>query len=1058
MIAGRSIRDLLQLGPDERHRILEEWNATDRVVPPSTLTALVDAVVGLCPDAVAVVQGSDVLSYGALDARASQLAGRLLAFGCSPERVVAVAIEPSASLIPCILAVLKTGAAFVPLDPTRPGPLLASMLREADPVVVLTTRNLRAMCPPDWPILVVDEMDGIAASTPAAREPSPPPVVLQNLAYVIYTSGSTGTPKGVAVTHAGVASLVGAQAEAFGIGRGGRVLQFASFAVDAFIWDLVMALATGATLVVVTDEERTSGRWLEVAVAHQATCATVPPSALRGVDPTPDASLHTLIVAGEACPTELIARWATVCSLINAYGPTETTVCATISQRLAAAERVPPIGRPIWNMRAYVLDAELDPVAPQADGELYLAGRGLARGYLGRPSLTAERFIADPYGSRGSRTYRTGDLARWRADGQLEFRGRTDDQVKIRGFRVELGGIAATLCEDARVADAVAILRHDDGVDRLCAYVVARAGVCSDSESRLALSRALHHDLRRSLPSFMVPASVSVLERWPLTPAGKIDRRALAIGQPSSVSVSIELQTPEHEILSALFAQVLSVGRVGPDDDFLALGGDSLLAIQLAGRIRDVLGIDVPVSTLFEGPTVRQLASRLRRGGDSQPLTRVEPRPDRIPASYAQQRLWLVDRLQGQSAEYNAVTALRLHGRLDRTALERALCTIAARHESLRTSFVEIAGEPYQVIAPAPDLEIAFEDLRRLDHVARSAAVQERVRETAGAPLDLAHGPLLRVQLLRTDDDDHVLIRNQHHIITDAWSEAVFNRELRTLYGAFRDGGDNPLEPLPIQYADYALWERQRMAGAYLDEGFAYWRAQLSDLPDRLELPTDRPRSPADPKLGSIHRVMLPPADLAALTRVGQANQATLYATLLAALAVLLARYTGRRDIVVGSPIANRSEPHLERLIGLFVNSLILRIRLEARMPFDELLRQVRQTTLQALRYQDVPFEPVLFPRARTGDSRPFTQVVFAMLNTPEEPANLQDLEVESVRHREIRVRAELEVYVQRSATDGLSIAWHFNRHLFDELRIARLAEYYRRILRQISARPADRI
>ena len=1455
----------------ERRRILEEWNATAQEVPEGTLPELFEAQVGKTPDAVAVVFEEQSLSYRELNERANRLAHYLIGQGVGPEDIVAIAVPRSMEMIVGLLGILKAGAAYLPLDPEYPAERLRFMMEDADPVCVLTTSEVAERLPGSGlrRIFLDDPGTNRIFGEQPARTPTNGerirPLRSANPAYVIYTSGSTGIPKGVIVTHGGIPSLAAAQIHNFVLTPNARVLQFASLSFDATMMELLMVFAVGATLVVPFTRP-IDGDLLASALAnHTVSHALIPPSVLASISSSNFPNFETLIVGGDACSPNLVSRWSEGHRMINAYGPTETTVCATMSGPLSG-EGVAPIGTPIWNTRVYVLDRNLEPVPVGVAGELYIAGAGLARGYLRRPGLTAERFVADPNGKPGTRMYRTGDLARWRSDGNLEFLGRVDDQVKIRGFRIELGEVEAALRSDERVRDAVVMVREDQpGEKRLVGYVVLRtqqltgsiAGEGHEAEqvkewqstydalyekqrsvpadedfcgwnssydgepialeqmrewrdatvdrilalrpervleigvgSGLLLwkiaphcliywgtdfSSAAIHSLREKveqnstlreriklcvqaadvmeglpggffdtivlnsviqyfpnveyligvvqgamkllapggrlfvgdirnlsllrcfstavalrkasvgvkavecrraiarnvllekelllapeffvglqeriveiggvdiqlkrgrseneltryryevvlykepvkgvslkgtpqlawgrevadiealrkhlvlqrpgslriegipnrrvsgefkamemlergeafetvqqelngceegvepeafhevgqrhgysvgvtwsrkaedgrfdvvlvekervepailidhysvelgdvpfesyannpavgdetrvvikglrsyvgerLPDYMVPAAIVIVEKLPLTSHGKVDRKALPAPEYVSKAGYRAPRTPEEEILCGLFAEVLGLERIGIDDNFFEMGGHSLLATRLVSRVRTTLGVELAIRTLFEAPSVGQLSTRLSEGTRKRTALERQARPERMPLSYAQQRLWFLDRLGGTSTEYNMPGALRLRGELNREALEKAINRIVERHESLRTHFEEKDGEPEQVIEAGLRIEVPVEDLSELEEGAQQERIAAAMRREGEEPFDLARGPMLRMKVLKLGEQDHILLRTMHHIVSDGWSEGVFNREFEILYEAYREGRESPLKPLGVQYADFAIWQRSWLDGGALDEGLKYWKEQLEGIPERLELPVDRARPVVQTFAAEECHTVLSGEMTAGLKRVSQENQATLYMTLLAAFGVLMSRYSGQEDIVVGSPIANRQEAQLEEMIGFFVNTLVMRMRVEGGMSFRELLGEVRQTALEAYQYQEVPFERLVeeLSPERSLNTTPVFQVSFAVQNAPWESQRMKGLEVEPVGGGELRVRYDLEVHTwERGGQIGL--CWLYNRDLFDRWRMEQMARHYERVLEAIVGDPDQAI
>ncbi|WP_344641596.1 amino acid adenylation domain-containing protein, partial [Kitasatospora cystarginea] len=774
--------DLLFAG--ERRRLLSEQGAVTAPTTATGLLGLFEARVAAGPDTAALVSGERVLAYGELNARANRLAHMLIGRGVGPERLVALLLPRSVEQVVALLAVLKTGAAYLPIDPDYPAARIEFMLTDARPALLVTTSALDADLPGAAGLdrLLLDAPD--SAAELGLRSENDPDVVVEpeNAAYVIYTSGSTGRPKGVVVSHVGVPSMVAAMVERFAIEPGSRVLQFASPSFDASVSEIFTALLRGAALVLPPAADPVSALTdPSLAVTH----ATVPPSVLAAL-PEHEVSVSTLVVAGEACSPELVARWAPGRRMINGYGPTETTVCATMSDPLSPSSGVPPIGRAIAGLRVYVLDEWLCPVPPGVPGELYVAGPGLARGYLNRPGLSAQRFVACPFGPMGTRMYRTGDLVRMRADGELEYVGRADDQVKVRGFRIELGEVEAVLAEHPQVRQVAVIVRQDRAEDRrLVAYLVPAAGAELQWD-------ALRAHLRERLPEYMVPAGFVSMDALPLMVNGKLDRRALPEPEFTGSRTGRAPHTPQEHVLAELFAEVLGVAGVGVDDDFFELGGHSLLATRLVARVRATLGVELELRALFEMPTVAGLAAVLGGAGRARlALSRAE-RPDRIPLSSAQRRLWFLHQLEGAGPIYNMPLAWRLSGSLDRAALEEALGDVVDRHESLRTVYPQVDGVPYQEVLGAgmvrPQLPVT---------PAGEADLAELLVAVAARGFDLATEPPLRAQVLELSADEHVLLLVVHHIAGDGWSLGPLSADLATAYAARCRGEEPQWAPLP---------------------------------------------------------------------------------------------------------------------------------------------------------------------------------------------------------------------------------------------------------------------
>ncbi|MDI5967960.1 amino acid adenylation domain-containing protein [Streptomyces sp. SL13] len=1058
------------LDPAERDRVLVEWNDTARVVAPATLPQLFEAWAARAPERTAVVFEGERLSYGELNTRANRLARLLGGRGAGPERFVALAVPRSAELVVALLAVLKSGAAYIPVDPDYPAERIEYILEQSQPALLLTTTAAATGLPAGQTVetLVLDAPDALAAQAAypggdVTDTERTTPLSTAHPAYVIFTSGSTGRPKGVAVPHEGIVNRLAWMQAEYGLTEHDRVLQKTPSGFDVSVWEFFWTLTEGATLVVARPGGHQDPAYLaKVIHDERVTTAHFVPSMLHAFLQEPAAAhctgLRRVISSGEALPGDLRTRFLTLldAQLHNLYGPTEASVDVTHWPCSPDDPAGPvPIGRPVWNTRTYVLDAALRPVPPGTNGELHLAGVQLARGYLHRPGLTAERFVADPYGPPGSRMYRTGDIARWTADGTLEYVGRADDQVKIRGLRIELGEIEAVLatCED--VAAATVIAREDTpGDQRLAAYVVPAAGACPDGTE-------LRRHLARSLPDYMVPAAFVTLDALPLTANGKLDRRALPVPEFSGGSgARAAARTPHEEILCALFADILGVVRVGAGDSFFELGGHSLLATRLVSRVRSALGVELSIRALFENPTPARLAERLSGADRAVEGVRPVARPDVVPLSYAQRRLWFINRLDTAGPAYNLPFALRLSGGVDAVALESALRDVAERHESLRTVFPEVDGVPRQAVRAASGVVMARTGLT-------GAELPGALAAEAGRGFDLSSDLPVRAHLFLLDGEQSVLLLTLHHIAADGWSLAPLARDLSTAYAARTGGGVPDWSPLPVQYADYTLWQ-QRTLGAQddpdsaLSRQLAYWADQLAELPEELALPADRTRPARASGRGGAVRFGIGPGLQAGLTDLARGNGATLFMVVQSALAALLTRLGAGTDIPLGTPVAGRTDEALDDLVGFFVNTLVLRTDTSGDPTFQQLLHRTRDTDLAAYTHQDVPFErlvEVLNPERSTA-RHPLFQVMLALQNNAsgtldlpgltaapepvETGGDVYDLSVELV-----------DGYDESGAPTGISGALSYSRDLFDEETALTLAARLTRVLEAVVADPA---
>ncbi|WP_399933384.1 non-ribosomal peptide synthase/polyketide synthase [Streptomyces kanamyceticus] len=1037
-------------------QVLGAWNDTAAEVPDATAVALFEAHAARTPDAVALVADGDEVTYAQLEARANRMARHLAGQGVGPESVVALCLERGADLVTAVLAVLKAGGAYLPVDLDYPAERIAYMFADAAPVAVIATTATVAAVPPSDARLVVlgdTDLEGLPDG------PLGTPIRPEHPAYVIYTSGSTGRPKGVVLTHAGFANTIAGLAR-FAAGPGSRVAQFASVSFDIFCLEWSLALTCGATLVVVPAHRRL-GADLAAFLAEQAvTHATLPPAVLAGLEEGSIGTDVVLEVGGEASSPELIERWARGRTMYNTYGPTETTVDATVWRCEPGVADV-PIGTPIGNTRTYVLDGSLSPVPVGVAGELYVAGDGLARGYLGRPALTGERFVADPFSTTGDRLYRTGDLVRWSPDGRLRYLGRVDEQVKIRGFRIELGEVQSVVVAHPGVDRAAVVVREDTpGDKRLVAYVVPAEA------SRVPAAAILDFAADR-LPAYMVPAAVVVLDALPLTANGKLDRRELpAPAHADGTSAARGPSTLQEEILCGVFAQVLGVPSIGVDDDFFAYGGHSLLAVRLISRVRTVLGVEVPLRTLFEAPTAAALAARLTGAGAARtPLTPMR-RPARTPLSFAQRRLWFIGQLEGPSSTYNIPMGLRLTGALDRSALTTALRDVIGRHEVLRTLFPVADGEPYQQVVGLDELTWAPEVTRvaEKDLTAAVAAAAEHV-------FDLASEVPVRATLFELTPEEHVLVVVVHHIATDGWSTGPLARDVSVAYAARREGRAPAWEPLPVQYADYALWQRELLGDerddstSMMELQVAYWRDALAGAPEELELPFDHIRPAVASHRGHSVPVDIPAAVHTRLVHIARAEGVTTFMVLQAALTMLLSRLGAGTDIPIGSPNAGRTDEALDDLIGSFVNTLVLRTDLSGDPTFREVLARVRERSLAAFVHQDVPFERLVEELApsRSMARHALFQVMLTLQNTSEAVLELPGLGARALTTGASRAKFDLDVIVGEAFDDngrpaGVRGFVTAAADLFEPATAERLVACLTQVLDALTAEPDTRL
>ncbi|WP_133961398.1 non-ribosomal peptide synthetase [Burkholderia pseudomallei] len=1088
-----AVRDIDVLPSEERHRLLVEWNDTAADYPQDQcLHRLFEAQAARYPDTIALIADGEPVGYAELNRRANRLARHLSARGLQPDQRVAICIDRGIDMVVAMLAVLKAGGAYVPLDPAYPSERLDYLLRDCAPVALLTharlgasmqTRLVLALARLDTGCALID-LESDAGAWRHERDDDPPPSGLtpRHLAYVIYTSGSTGQPKGVMVEHRSVCNLVAWHAGAFDVGTGCRSASVAGVAFDATTWEVWAALCNGGCLSLAPGDAASDPqallRWWRAQELDVGFLVT-PLAELAYATGQSNAGMRTLLIGGDR-----LSRWPDSMPpgqmLVNNYGPTEATVVAT-SGRLQPGEATPPIGRPIANTRVYVLDAWLRPAPIGVAGELYIGGVQVARGYLNRPELTRERFIDDPFVA-GGRLYKTGDLARWRTDGRLEYLGRNDFQVKIRGFRIELGEIEAQLAKVAGVREVVVLARdsasavHDSATEHAApnapspspettTATAAATATATAIEKRLVAYYtgdadvvALRAQAAQHLPSYMVPSAYVRLDAWPLTPNGKLDRRALPAPADDAYARA-EYEAPrgaKEEALAEIWRELLHVERVSRHDNFFELGGHSLLAVQLVSRLRQALSVEVALGTVFDAPVLSALASRLDDNtAEVLPPIPLAPRDGRIALSLAQQRLWFLTQLEGVSEAYHMSGAVRLDGPLNREVLQRALNRIVMRHEALRTCFAREEGEPIQVIQPHADLTVSYHDLREAEQSEQRA--KDLSQAHASAPFDLSRDLPVRVLLLQLADEAHVVQVVMHHIASDGWSVGVFLQELSALYGSFIAKQDDPLAPLPLQYADYAAWQRRWLASGQLEKQGAFWQTNLSGAPTLLELPTDRPRPPKQSHAGASVEVKLGAALSERVKRLSQRHGVTPYMTLLSSWAAVLSRLSGQEEVVIGSPVAGRNRTEVEALIGFFVNTLALRLDLSSEPTVGELLKRTKAQVLSAQAHQDLPFDQVVerVKPPRSTAHPPLFQVMFDWHNTPARALTMPGLTVSVARTETTTSQYDLVLSMQERNGD---IVGHLNyaTALFDEQTARRYARYWRRLLEGMTAGSAN--
>ncbi|MGI0483800.1 amino acid adenylation domain-containing protein [Pantanalinema rosaneae CENA516] len=1042
-----------------------------------------ESQVAQTPDQVAVEFEGVCLTYGELNDRANQLAHYLRTIGVEAEVLVGICLERSLDLVVGLLAVLKAGGAYVPLDPNYPPERLGFILEDAHISVLLTQSHLTASLPEHTAQMVCPEAmrDQLARYS---TENLPGHTTPTNLAYVIYTSGSTGKPKGVAIEHHSPVALIRWASKVYTSAELAGVLAATSICFDLSVFELFVTLCLGGTVILAENALQLP----RLQTANPVTLVNTVPSAIAALLRTQGipASVKTVNLAGEPLQNRLVQdlyKMPTIQQVYNLYGPSEDTTYSTVALMEPGSQESPSIGVPIDGTQVYILDGDRQPVAWGEVGELYIGGAGLARGYLNRPELTAERFVSHLIGHQAiggkyqevdsdlanapnlaacSRLYKTGDLVRWRADGNLEFLGRIDHQVKVRGFRIELGEIETVLWNHPDVQEAVVTVQADQfDNNQLIAYVVPKSNLVV---SQIEFIRTVRDRLKQTLPDYMLPSGFVVLPELPLTPNGKIDRRSLPAFDVSQ-SLSDQMVAPRtatEQTLTRIWQEVLGWREIGIHDNFLELGGHSLLATQIVARIVEAFQIELSLRCLFERPTIAELAQHLESMLPVQlstPNNRIQPqsRQQPIPLSYSQQQLWFLDQLVPNHPFYNVPEAIRLRGELDVMALEQSLQAIVQRHEILRTNFTLREGQPVQVIQSIADISLSIVDVSTAQEPESEAG--KRMVIEAQRPFDLSRDQLIRVILFRLSSTEHILFLNLHHIICDEWSFKVLLEELTAVYPAYLQQRSAGLAPLPLQYADVAIWQRGQ-SQAELESQLAYWSQQLNGAPAILQLPTDYPRSPRPSHQGSRHGITLPPSLTAQLKQLSRQEGVTLYMTLLAAFQSLLCRYTGQTDICIGSPIANRHGLETEKLIGFFVNTLVFRTDLSNNPSFRELLHRVREVALAAYAHQDVPFDTVVQavqPHQRDTSYNPLFQVMFNLQNVPMTTQSMAGVTLsrQAIDHQTAKFDLSLDL---TETADGITGFLEYSTDLFAPETIARLVGHLQTLLTSIAAQPEQRL
>ncbi|WP_353929455.1 amino acid adenylation domain-containing protein [Okeanomitos corallinicola TIOX110] len=1045
---------------------LQIWNQTQTKYPQNkTLVDLFTEQVNKNPNNLAVVFESQSLTYQQLNEKSNQLANYLIEnYQIQADTLIGISVERSLEMIIGVLGILKAGAAYVPIDPNYPQERIKFMLADSGISVLLTQSFLLDKLPlldNSIEVFCLDDSSRKDAKTQrkTQSEIRKNEIKPNNLAYVIYTSGSTGKPKGVMIEHQAIVNLALAWTETFKIQNHSRLLQFGSFSFDLSIGEISTALVSGACLYLGNKETLLPGHSLvDFLTKHKITHSFLSPSALSVLPKVSFPDLKCITVGGEVCSDELVSQWGKGRNFYNCYGPTESTVIAAL-YLCQPNDKKPAIGKPISNTHIYILDANNQLLPPGIPGELCIAGAGLARGYLNRPQITAEKFIDIELFGKTERIYKTGDLAKWNYDGNLEYLGRIDDLIKLRGFRIEIGEIESLLLQHHLVKEAVVVLSTNNGNSKLLAYI-------TELEKSANLATEVKEYLKNRLPNYMIPSQIMVLETLPLTANGKLDRRALPTPN-IDIADNLEIPvTPTEEILASLWQGLLKIKSVGRSDNFFELGGNSLLATQLVTRIRDSLSVDLPVRKVFEQSILSELAREIEKATQSVNLLPLLPQPENEPKalSFAQSRLWFLAQLEGQgtSSTYNMPVAFHLDGNLNVEVLKQSLTYLLQRHSSLRTYFPALEGEPQVVVRNIEEIEVLeIVDLQKFDPQTQAETVQKLADIHAQTPFDLNIDCLFRAKLLQLSQTKNILLMNMHHIISDGWSMGVFKREWEQAYAAYAAGATPNLAPLPIQYSDFADWQRNWLQGEILKTHEDYWQKQLGDAPRLLELPTDYPRPAQQSYQGKREEYFLSQELTQQLKHLSQEQGVSLFMTLFTAFSILLSRYSRQEDLCVGSGIANRTHSYTEKLIGFFVNTLVLRSKIQSEKTFIDLLQQTRQTCLDAYAHQDIPFEYLVekLQPERSLSYNPLCQVMIVVQNMEGAGKNvsLTGLEIQQLEQNYPFAKFDLTLYLFEK-NEQLYCMWEYATDLFADSTIKRMAAHFEVLLTAIIQNPQQLI